>query len=59
MKSKLFIPIGMLFLASYFILKRYSDCSDFTVGLILGISIGLNLIGVIFMSKRFGKKSQS
>ncbi len=57
MKNRLIIPIGMLCLALYFILDRYTQTSDFVLGLFVGASIGLNLVGVFMRSKWIRKKT--
>lgn len=51
MKTKLILPIGMLCLALYFILDRYTETADFILGLFLGLSIALNLYGVFILGK--------
>lgn len=51
MKHQFLLPIGMLCLACYFILDRYTETPDFILGLFVGLSIALNLVGIYVMGK--------
>jgi len=51
MKNKLLIPIGILCLVMYFILDYYTETPEFILGLFVGISIALNLVGVFLLGK--------
>jgi hypothetical protein len=55
MKNKFMLPLGMLCLASYILLARYTNTEDFILGLLLGLSIALNLVGVYIMIKQLKK----
>ncbi|TKG95868.1 hypothetical protein EYV94_06140 [Puteibacter caeruleilacunae] len=57
MKRTLFLPIGLLSLGLYFILNRYSAAPDFILGLLVGLSIPLNLAGIFASSKWLKKQS--
>lgn len=57
MRNKLFMPIGMLCLAMCFLLERYTQTSDFLLGLLVGLSIGLNLVGAFQKGKWIRKQS--
>ncbi|WP_430812378.1 MULTISPECIES: hypothetical protein [unclassified Carboxylicivirga] len=51
LKSRLIISLGMLCLALYFVLDHYTNTPDFFLGLFVGLSVGLNLVGVFLMVK--------
>ena len=51
MKNKLTIQIGMLCLVLYFLLDTYTETPDFFLGLLIGLSIASNLVGVFVMSR--------
>ena len=59
MKKKLIMSTGMLCLALYFILHRFTETPDFILGLLIGLSVGLNLAGVFMIGKWIRKRSDN
>lgn len=56
MSNRYLIPIGVLCLAAYLLLERYTETPDFALGILVGLSICFNLFGII-RSSPMKKKS--
>jgi hypothetical protein len=56
-RPKLFIPAGMFALAASSLVRRYLHGThwDFTNGLLMGVSIGLMIVGVVRQSRNMAR----
>jgi hypothetical protein len=52
-RVSIFVPVGMLALAASSVLRRYLHGNhwDFANGLLMGVSIGLMIVGVVRQSR--------
>lgn len=57
MNNKYLIPIGGICLVAYLLLERYTDTTDFVLGMLVGLSICFSMIGIIRNSPRKKKSA--